>query len=40
MSAIIEAAVNNMRLKELGYDSTEEFVNRILANINKKNGGE
>ena len=22
------------------YDSTEEFVNRILANINKKNGGE
>ena len=40
MSAIIEAAVMNMRLKELGYDSTEEFVNRILDNINKKNGGQ
>ena len=37
MSAIIEAAVMNMRLKELGYDSTEEFVNRILNNISKQN---
>lgn len=39
MSAIIEAAVMNMRLKELGYDSSEEFVNRILDSINKKNQG-
>lgn len=37
MSAIIEAAVMNMRLKDLGYDSSEEFVNRILENIQKKN---
>lgn len=37
MSAIIEAAVMNMRLKELGYDSTEEFVNRILNNISQQN---
>ncbi len=35
MSAVIEAAVMNMRLKELGYDSSKEFVNRILENINK-----
>lgn len=35
MSAVIEAAVMNMRLKELGYDSSKEFVNRILDNINK-----
>ncbi len=40
MSAIIEAAVMNMRLKELGYDSTEEFVNRIIANINKNKSEE
>lgn len=39
MSAIIEAAVMNMRLKELGFDSSEEFVNRILDNISKNNGG-
>lgn len=37
MSAVIEAAVMNMRLKELGYDSSKEFVNRILDNINKNN---
>ena len=40
MSAIIEAAVMNMRLKELGYDSSEEFVNRILNNISQKTGGD
>lgn len=33
MSAIIEAAVMNMQLKNSGYDSSQEFVNRILENI-------
>jgi Serine kinase of the HPr protein, regulates carbohydrate metabolism len=33
MSAIIEAAVMNMRLKEMGYDSSKEFIERILVNI-------
>ena len=38
MSVVIEAAVMNKRLKELGYDSSREFVNRILANIEKEKG--
>ena len=38
MSVVIEAAVMNKRLKELGYDSSKEFVNRILANIEKEKG--
>lgn len=33
MGVIIEAAVTNMQLKESGYDSSKEFVNRILDNI-------
>lgn len=33
MAVIIESAVMNMRLKESGVDSSKEFVNRILANI-------
>jgi len=37
MSAIIEAAVMNMQLKNSGFDSSKEFVNRILDNIKKKN---
>ena len=36
MAAIIETAVMNMQLKDLGYDSNKEFVNRILDNIKKK----
>lgn len=36
MSVVIEAAVMNKRLKELGYDSSKEFVNRILDNINQQ----
>lgn len=36
MSAIIEAAVMNMQLKDSGYDSSQEFVNRILDNIKTK----
>ncbi len=36
MSAIIEAAVMNMQLKDSGFDSSKEFVNRILENIRKK----
>ena len=36
MSAIIEAAVMNMQLKDSGYDSSQEFVNRILDNIKNK----
>ncbi len=36
MAAIIEAAVMNERLKELGYDSGQEFIERILANIESK----
>ena len=38
MSVIIEAAVMNMRLKDVGVDSSKEFVERILRNIdnNKK----
>lgn len=35
MSVIIEAAVMNMRLKEYGVDSSKEFVDRILQNIDK-----
>lgn len=40
MSAVIEAAVMNIRLKDSGYDSSKEFVQRILNNIehNKDNG--
>lgn len=33
MSAVIEAAVMNMRLKETGYDSSQEFINRIMESI-------
>ena len=36
MSAIIEAAVMNMQLKDSGFDSSKEFVNRILENIKSK----
>ncbi len=35
MSVIIEAAVMNMQLKESGFDSSKEFVNRILENIKR-----
>ena len=35
MSVIIEAAVMNMRLREYGVDSSKEFVERILKNIDK-----
>lgn len=38
MSVVIEAAVMNKRLKELGYDSSKEFVDRILANIENGKG--
>lgn len=37
MSVIIEAAVMNMQLKDSGFDSSKEFVNRILDNIKSKN---
>ena len=40
MSVIIEAAVMNMRLKDVGVDSSKEFVERILRNIDNKNKGE
>ena len=33
MSVIIEAAVMNMRLRDVGIDSSKEFVERILKNI-------
>ena len=33
MSVIIEAAVMNMRLRDVGIDSRKEFVERILKNI-------
>ena len=36
MSVIIEAAVMNMQLKDSGFDSSKEFVNRILENIKSK----
>lgn len=36
MAAIIEAAVMNMQLKDYGYDSSKEFVNRVLDNIKNK----
>ncbi|MEG0276637.1 MAG: HPr(Ser) kinase/phosphatase [Coprobacillus sp.] len=36
MSVIIEAAVMNMQLKDSGFDSSKEFVNRILDNIKSK----
>ncbi|MCD8029176.1 MAG: HPr(Ser) kinase/phosphatase [Erysipelotrichaceae bacterium] len=36
MAAIIEAAVMNMQLKDYGYDSRKEFVNRVLDNIKNK----
>lgn len=35
MSVIIEAAVMNMQLKDSGFDSSKEFVNRILENIKR-----
>lgn len=37
MSVIIEAAVMNMQLKDSGFDSSKEFVDRILDNIKSKN---
>ena len=40
MSVIIEAAVMNMRLRDVGVDSSKEFVERILKNIDNKNKGE
>ena len=36
MSAIIEAAVMNMQLKDSGYDASNEFVNKILETIKYK----
>lgn len=36
MSVIIESAVMNMQLKFQGFDSSKEFVNRILSNIKSK----
>lgn len=36
MAVIIEAAVMNMQLKDYGYDSSKEFVNRVLDNIKNK----
>lgn len=36
MAAIIEAAVMNMQLRSSGFDSSKEFINRILANIKSK----
>ena len=36
MSVIIESAVMNMQLKASGFDSSKEFVNRILENIKSK----
>ncbi len=33
MAVVIEAAVMNAQLRELGYDSSQEFVDRILNNI-------
>ena len=38
MSVIIEAAVMNMTLREGGVDSSKEFVERILKNIDKNKG--
>lgn len=38
MSVIIEAAVMNMRLRDSGVDSSKEFVDRILKNIDKNRG--
>lgn len=38
MSVIIEAAVMNMRLRDNGYDSSKEFVERILKNIDRNKG--
>lgn len=38
MAVIIESAVMNMRLKESGVDSSKEFVDRILKNIDKNKG--
>lgn len=35
MSVIIESAVMNMRLKDSGIDSSKEFIDRILKNIDK-----
>ncbi len=35
MSVIIESAVMNMRLRDSGIDSSKEFIERILQNINK-----
>lgn len=35
MSVIIEAAVMNMQLKEIGIDSNQEFVDRILEKIKR-----
>ncbi len=36
MSAIIEAAVTNMQLKSTGFDSSKEFMNRVMKNIEKQ----
>lgn len=38
MSVIIESAVMNMRLRDSGFDSSKEFVERILKNIDKNKG--
>lgn len=39
MSVIIESAVMNMRLQEYGFDSSKEFVNRVLKNIDENKVG-
>ena len=36
MSVIIESAVMNKQLKADGFDSSKEFVNRIMKNIQSK----
>ena len=40
MTAVIVAAVMNIRLKDSGYDSSKEFVQRILNNINQNKDNE
>lgn len=38
MSVIIESAVMNMRLRDAGVDSSKDFIERILKNIDKNKG--
>jgi len=38
MAAIIETAVMNMQLKSSGFDSSKEFLKRVLDNIQSKQG--